>query len=203
MSSLNVGELVAVDFLAKYGMRVERFTQSEMRQGKTPDFLVLKGSDLVLYCEAKHVQHDQWLDKQLEVAAPLEIVGGARPDPVFNRLTDRIHEAAKQFDAVNHDRDYPNVLVFTNSDRQCGFPDLIAVLTGNFHADGGAVEPIYKQYSEGRIREEKQTVDLYVWRDEFPGSRKKEKLFFNQGSKHYATLCAVFHSHPERHRRMS
>src|SRR5207249_7292846 len=111
--------------------------------------------DFTFYCESKHVQHDDWLDKQLATAAPLEIVGGARPDPIFNRLTAHIHEAAKQFGAVNPDRGVPNVLIFTNSDAQCGFPDLMAVLTGNFYARGGAVEPIYRQYSEGRIREEK------------------------------------------------
>lgn len=45
--------------------RAERFSKSEMRQGKTPDFRVFKGADFVLYCESKHVQYDDWLDKQL------------------------------------------------------------------------------------------------------------------------------------------
>ena len=39
----------------------------------------------------------------------------------------------------------------------------MSVLTGNFHAEGGGVEPIYEEISEGRIREEKLTIDLYVW----------------------------------------
>jgi hypothetical protein len=50
-------------------------------------------------------------------------------DPIFNRLAEHIHHAAKQFDAVNHDHEYANVVVFTNSDAHCGFPDLLAVLT--------------------------------------------------------------------------
>lgn len=152
MDRLDIAEQMANPFMEQHRLRCERFNPAELRRGKTPDFRVFKGAELVLYCEAKHIQQDEWLNKQLNNAQPLQFVGGARPDPVFNRLTDRIHEAAKQFNAVNPDRFLPNVLVFTNSDHQCGFFDLIAVLTGNFYAESGAVEPIYKQYSEGRIR---------------------------------------------------
>jgi hypothetical protein len=171
-----------------------------MRQSKTPDFRVFKDSVFVLYCEAKHVQYDEWLDKQLENAQPLEIVGGSRHDPIFNRLADRIHDAAKQFDAVNRDREFPNVLVFTNSDTHCGFPDLLGVLTGNFYAESGALEPIYKGVSEGRIRDEKLTIDLYVWFNERRGSQQKGSVFFNDGSKHYAALCTLLGSDSAEHR---
>jgi hypothetical protein len=88
--------------------------------------------------------------------------GGLRHDPIYNRLADRIHEAAKELHAVNLDHEFPNVLIFTNSDTHCGFTDLLGVLTGNFYAEGGTIEPIYKEISEGRIREEKPTIDLYV-----------------------------------------
>jgi hypothetical protein len=60
----------------------------------------------------KHVQYDEWLDKQLAAAQPLEIGGGLRHDPIYNRLADRIHNAANQFEAVNPDRQFPNVLIF-------------------------------------------------------------------------------------------
>ena len=202
MGSVNRGEQVALEFFAKHGMRAERFTKAQMQQSKTPDFRVYDSDDFVLYCEAKHVQEDEWLDKQLANAAPLQIVGGARPDPIFNRLTDRIHEAAKQFDCVNHEHGYPNVLVFTNSDQVCGFFDLVAVLTGNFYAESGAVEHIYKQYSEGRIRQEKHTIDLYVWHDDYLGTTQKEKLYFNSGSKHYVALCTLLGSDAAKHVRI-
>jgi len=172
----------------------------EMRQGKTPDFRVFKGTEFVLYCESKHVQYDEWLDKQLADAQPLEIVGGLRHDPIYNRLADRIHDAAKQFEAVNPDRQFPNVLIFTNSDTHCGFPDLLSVLTGNFYAEGGVVDPIFKQISEGRIREEKLTIDLYVWLNEWKGKQQKGSLYFIAGSKHYAALSALLGSDPANHR---
>src|SRR5713101_5796572 len=120
---LNLGERAALEFFASYGMRAERFSKGEIRRARTPDFRVFKGKQLVSYCEAKHVRHDDWLDKKMKDARPLEIVGGARPDPIFNRLTTRIHEAAGQFEAVNPARDYPNILVFANSDGLCKFLD--------------------------------------------------------------------------------
>jgi len=150
----NLGEEFAIEWLARHGLRAERFSKTETRQGKTPDFRVFKDDEFVLYCESKHVQYDDWLDKQLENAKPLEIVGGLRRDPIFNRLASHIHEAAKQFHAVNAVHGFPNALIFTNSDTHCGFTDLLVAITGNFYAEGGAVEPTYKEILEGRIREE-------------------------------------------------
>jgi hypothetical protein len=73
----NLGEEFAIEFLARHGLRAERFSKAEMRQGKTPDFRVFKAVEFVFYCESKHVQYDEWRDKQLADAKPLEIVGGA------------------------------------------------------------------------------------------------------------------------------
>jgi hypothetical protein len=70
-SVLNLGEEFAVEYLSGRALRAERFTKAEMRQGKTPDFRVFKGTEFVLYCESKHVQHDEWLDNQLEHAKPI------------------------------------------------------------------------------------------------------------------------------------
>jgi hypothetical protein len=201
-SKKNLGEEFAIEWLARHGLRAVRFSKAETRQGKTPDFRVFKGTEFVLYCESKHVQYDEWLDKQLANAQPLEIVGGVRHDPIYNRLADRIHDSAKQFEAVNPDRQFPNVLIFTNSDTQCGFPDLLSVLTGNFQAEGGVVDPIFEQISEGRIREEKLTIDLYVWLNEWKGKQQKGSLYFNAGPKHYVALSALLGSDPANHRRV-
>jgi hypothetical protein len=175
-----------------------RFGKQETRFGKTPDFRVFKVEQVAFYCEAKHIQHDDWLDKKLQKAQPLEIVGGPRHDPIFNRIAEHIHKAAQQFDGVNHERKYPNVLVFTNSDRNCGFADLVSTLTGNFYAEGGGVDPIYKNVSEGRIRKEKLTIDLYVWFDE--GHPEKHWKFFVESSPHYAALSTLLGSNPANHR---
>lgn len=121
-SKNNLREEFAIEWLVRHGLRAERFTKMEMRQSKTLDFRVFKGTEFVFYCESKHVQFDEWLDKELASAQPLEIVGGLRHDPIYNRLADRIHDAAKQFEAVNPDHEFPNVLIFTNSILIADFP---------------------------------------------------------------------------------
>jgi hypothetical protein len=193
---LNLGEQVAVAFFAKYGLRCERFTERERRQGKTPDFRVFKKAEFVLYSEAKHIQEDTWLEDQMAAAPAGVPVGGLRPDPIFNRISNHIHRAAKQFLAVNPDHVYPNVLVFTSSDHLCTLKDLVSVFTGNFYADSGAVEYIYGQFSDGRIREEKYVIDAYVWHDDQPNAQDKIRLL--KSSKHFNGLCALFGVDPSK-----
>lgn len=202
---MDEGEQVAIDFLASHGLWAVRFAKHELRQGKTPDFRVFNSAGgLVLYCEAKRVQYDEWLDKQLKTAKPLAIVGGARPDPVFNRLCGHIHNAAKQFAAVNPKRELPNVLVLTNSDSHCTFHgDLIGVLTGNFYGEGGVVDRIYGQYAGGRIKQEKLAIDLYVWCDRWDSAQREPRRYFWRDSPHYGALCKVLNSDPAAHRKVS
>lgn len=64
------GESRVRDFLIANGLRVERFTKAELRQGRTPDFKVFAGGELAFYCEVKTAQEDEWLDKQLAAAPP-------------------------------------------------------------------------------------------------------------------------------------
>lgn len=130
----------------------------------------------------------------------LEIVCGLRHDPIVNRLAHRIHDAAKQFGPLNRDHEFPNVLVCTNSDTHCGFPDLLGVLRGNFHAEDGGAEPIYQGGFGGRIRAEKLTIDLYVWLNEWKSDQQKGSAFFSESSEHYVSLSALPGSDPARHR---
>jgi hypothetical protein len=193
-----VGEQRTIEFFAQYGLTCVRYTKDELRAGKTPDFKVYKGEEFVLYAESKHAQEDTWLGDQLKAAPPFAIVGGSRPDPIFNRLSTYIHEAVKQFDAVNPNHEYPNVLVFTSSDRHCTMADLVSVLTGNFYAESGLVEPMYKQISEGRIKYEKHMIDLYVWCNDWAGAKHRFQMFWMKGSKHYGRLCELLNSDPSK-----
>jgi hypothetical protein len=158
----------------------------------------------VAYAEAKHIQQDDWLAKELKDAKPSQIVGGPRPDPIFNRLTTHIHNAAQQFASVNPNHAYPNLLFLVNSDDHCTFHgDLVGVLTGNFYAKGGVVEPIYEQFSNGRIREEKLTIDLFVWWDEWKVPEERPRMWFWRDSKYYVTVCSLVGSNPAAHRKVS
>ena len=160
----NSEELVANE-LSKQGLACQRFSKSEIKNGKTPDFRVFKDNQFGFYCEVKEVKKDDW-------------ALGLRNDPIFNRLTDDIHTAVKQFDAVNPDNKFPNVLAFVNNDHMCGSLDLLGVLTGGLLLEGGGMAEIYYKFSKGRIKNEKDRIHLYLWYDSF----KANKVLFNQNN---------------------
>jgi hypothetical protein len=177
-------------YLENLGLTPKPFPKTEKRAGKTPDFRVFRNEAFAFYCEVKSSSEDRWLHKQLESSAAGELVGGLRNDPIFNRLASDIHEAIGQFDAVNNDQKFPNVLAIVNHDDMCGFNDLLAILTGNFYANDGTADPIYRKFSHGRIKDEKEKIHLFIWLDD----HKPHQLLFNQtSSDHHASLCTVFH----------
>ena len=191
------GEDQVQDYLKSLGLRAERFSKKELGQGdRTPDFRVFAGTELAFYCEVKSAQKDEWLEKLLDDAPPLTIVGGSRNDPTYNRISAHIHSAVGQFDSVNPAMDRPNVLAIVNADhRHRGFIDLISVLTGNAYVEGDEVWPIFRQFSEGRIREEKHRIHLYLWFD-----KKKDwmaKKFWSEAHPaHHADLLRYFKADP-------
>lgn len=176
-------------YLKNRGLTADRFSKAEKRRGKTPDFRVLLNGNVLFYCEVKSSPKDRWLGKQLSNAIPCELVGGARNDSIFNRLTTDVYDAAKQFNAVNKDQKHPNVLALVNHDDMCGFNDLLGILTGNFFANNGDVYPIYRQFSHGRIKDEKGNIHLFIWLDDHAPARL---LFSQTDEAHHATLCATF-----------
>jgi len=195
MKSVNDEEIVE-KFLRNScpGISVCRFTKKEKIDRKTPDFKILEADKLAFYCEVKSIDKDNWLDNQLEKAKPGEIVGGIRQDPIFNRLTDDIYKAEKQFKSVNKKREYPNVLVLVNHDIYCKFNDLLSVITGNFYAKGDVVLPIDKKYSEGRIKNAEYIIDLFIWLDD----NKPEQFLLSQRHEvHKVNLCRIFEKDPK------
>jgi hypothetical protein len=186
------------DRLGQHGLTASRFAKCEMECRRTPDFRVFKDNIFQFFSEVKSSRADKWLDVQIrgsvEVEQPPENVGGARKDPRFNRLTGDIHTAVKQFDAVNPNREHPNVLALVNHDRQLGFLDLLAVLTGKFFADDGSTHSIYRKFSEGRIKGDVPRIDLYLWLDDY----KPERLLFGQvDPRHHELLCEALELEPK------
>jgi hypothetical protein len=176
-------------FFGERRLGAARFAKAETRAGKTPDFRIVSGDKVIAYCEVKSPR-DEWLDDQLDSAAPGEIVGGSRSDPVFNRLGRIVRNAAEQFDAVNADRAVPNILVVVNHDPMSDWDDLRETLTGNFHAEDGSRYSTMKRVSEGEIREAKRRIDLYVWMDAKSG-KVGRYLFSDVDATHVASLCAA------------
>ena len=202
MSNANFdGENRVHECLTSKGLRVERFSKTELRQGKTPDFRVFAGDEMAFYCEVKTAQEDEWLDKQLAAAPPGTLAGGLRPDPTYNRISSYISSAVGQLDAVNPAMEWPNVLAIVNSDDGAGFTDLIQVLTGNAYCESGEVIPMFREYSEGRIREAKLRVHLYLWFNEWKAG-DPQKFFPEVHAPHHAALCAHFAVDPAEFKRL-
>jgi len=155
--------------LREWGFRPERFSKEEMRRSKTPDRRVYRETELVFFLEVKEVAPDDWL-------------GGVRADPRFNRLAADIHEAVKQFDSVNPNREIANVMVFVNRDSMCGSLDLYGVLTGDALTSDGGRLPIYGKQAHGRIKNERFRVDAYLWFDDYNAF----KVFINEADRRHS-----------------
>jgi hypothetical protein len=127
------------------GFSLERI--EAVPQERRPDFRMVSWRGLVGYCEVKSPR-DDWLDEQLELAPSGTIVGGARPDPTFNRIARHIEKAVTQFDTVNPDRSLPNVLVFVNHDDHASFNDLYETVTGYARAQSGERYPFHMHLAD-------------------------------------------------------
>ena len=180
-SGLDRGEQAAADFFAKRGLRVQRCSKED---GKTRDFRVFRNKEFVMFCEAKHLDCDDWVDKRLDK----QILGGVRADPIFSGLANHVHEAVKRFNSVNAKHEHPNTLFLANSDRMSDVLDLIAVLDGMLRAESGVPEPTYKRYSEVPVRKDKFTVDLIIWSNVW---MNKEPQLVWHPSIHHQRVCEL------------
>jgi hypothetical protein len=146
------------------GIVLERFNRHETLAGRTPDFKIMRDGKLFAFCEVKSPR-DDWLEEQIDTAPSGRLVGGARPDPTFNRIARHIGKAASQFHAVNADHALPNILVFVNHADASHRNDLIETLTGTFETESGERIPTVRHISEGRLGEVREQIDLYIWID--------------------------------------
>jgi len=149
-------------YLAERGLSSERFSHAETLAGKTPDFRVRQDGALRAYCEVKSPT-DPWLDDLLDDAPSFTLVGGARPDPIFNRLSRLLIKGDAQFTAVNPTREDLNILAYVNHDNASSYNDLRETLTGYFHAADGTKHPTMMDIAEGRIGEAKRRIDAFLW----------------------------------------
>ena len=164
-SKLSSDEAFALGYWKKKGFDVASFAKNEMRDRKTPDFLLKRNDEEIALCEVKSFQKDAWLEEQLMESALGELVGGPRPDPIFNRISNAVHTAFQQFESVNPDHSLLNFLFLVNYDTSANSEDLDRVLTGYENPRMALFEPTCVHFCGGRIREEKYKIDLYVWFD--------------------------------------
>jgi hypothetical protein len=175
-------DLVAA-YLAARGLSAERFSKEETLSGKTPDFQVRKGGEIVAYCEVKAPQDDPWFDDLLRDATPDKIMGCARSAPTFKRLARHLKKAASQFAAVNPNRTELNILAYVNHEDVTRYADFHEMLTGRFLATDG------KQFQTMRPPAKVREVDVYLW---FEGATAEPKPIVNDvDPERMRRVCAV------------
>ena len=124
------------------------------------------------------------------------VVGGGRNDPTYNRVSKKIHDAVKQFDSVNQDLAYSNVLVFVNHDKYSNVGDLRSVYDGGLIVEDGHRYPIFRKFSEGRIRVKKRRIHLFIWIDDLNGEPNDFRIYNLDSPDHLDILCDYFGSDP-------
>jgi hypothetical protein len=195
---LTADEALILGFWQGRGFEVSSFSEKEMKNSKTPDFILKKSGVDIAVCEVKSFLHDSWLDEQIEKAEPGELVGGLRNDPIYNRISNSIHTASKQFNSVNQGHQLLNFLVLINRDTHARYGDLISVATGYWDPLNGNYDLTHGQYSEGRIREEKKKIDLYVWIDIKRDGTMGLPHFFFGNPETTNTVCQIIEVDPQK-----
>jgi len=191
---MNRDENTVRDFLKEHSLIAEKFSKKEKNQSRTPDFRVFKKNELVFCCEVKSIEQDSFDELVLKHG----FYSRAGKNPIDDIISKKIHEAYRQFSAVNKGCNLPNVLVFVNHERtfqwkygalQRVVGEVILLIDGRYlHVGNRAID--------GRIKTEKFDIHLYIWIDVF---RNTEPLFlFLQSNKtHYYDLCKYFDKEPE------
>ena len=133
----NEAEELVCNYFRDSGFGVERIPESP-GLGKTPDLRLTDANGVtVAYCEVKSPR-DLWLQEQWAKALPGQrIVGGARADPIFNRIGRNLLKAAQQLGEYGPAANIPRIVVIVNRDSAATFNDLIETMTGKLHLGGG------------------------------------------------------------------
>lgn len=131
---------------------IEARTISKKNSRKTPDMNLYIEDTLFGCCEIKSIVDYDFV--------------GERFDPRYNKIQNKIHEAAKQFADYNSDRSVPNILFFINHYQHIGFQDLWTVLTGQVTPPNKPSEPLFAIYAKRLNRNnDLEYIDYFIWLD--------------------------------------
>jgi hypothetical protein len=186
---LSSDEALVSGYWQNKGFSVGSFNKKEMRGSKSPDFLLSLNGIEVAYCEVKSFQRDEWVEGLMKGAAASEVAGGLRHGPIFNRISNAVHTASTQFESVNSSRLLLNFLVMVNHDTSAGYKDLVHVLTEFEDPLNGIFDRTCMELSEGRIREEKGRIDLYLWINATRQGNLGQPSFYFSDSQTRSKVC--------------
>ena len=192
-NKVNSGEIKAQILLKKFKFKCKRFSKEEMRKlkNKTPDFIVHKNKQKILYCECKKLEQD---DRDFN-----EKNNYSLPDNTYDRISNKIKKACKQFKSVNANHKIPNVLFVYNECEETDQLDFVFTITGNLYSNEGTKIPALKKISEGKqIGKRKKIIDLCIWQNAKDNSTE---YMFDLASPYFKKLCKLFEKDPKKLKR--
>src|SRR3984893_14918642 len=165
---------------------LQPFSKEERTKGKTPDFKLMKGSELCGYCELNSPR-DDWVFEFPDDIKPGESVTETRRSPTSNNLARQIESAGEQFDAVNPDHKLPNVLVLVNHTVGRTRSDLHVTVTGIRVPDGPRLYTL-KPDKQRKVWEAARRVDLFLWID---AEKRTCQHVYPDDAVHRAAACRL------------
>lgn len=175
MNSMSVSqsERYVIDLLKRrFGIFLFKVPEDDEAR---PDFECIRDGQRVFMAELKDIKYyppsEQrgWTIPQLDEKF---CHFSHRTDNAVSRVADKIHDAFRQLKTSPS----PRVLILLNDDSMVDVKDLEEAFTGQ-HVYGSEafsyVNVVSKKIAEGKIREEKSKIDLYVWIE-----RRNEKIQF-------------------------
>lgn len=150
-------------FQTKYGILLQKII--EIDGVKTPDFEFLTGNKRIFVCELKDFEHVEPSEEAgwSVTNHPDGSVEASKASNAPNRISQQIYKAYQQLSKYSE----PKVLIFLNHSGM-DYRDLEETYRGYFIIEYGD-KKIKKTYSmrasEGRIKNFKSKIDLYIWID--------------------------------------
>lgn len=156
-------------FQSRYQIHLEKIDERGGEKGKTPDFEYRENGKQVFVCELKNFQNLRpsektgWkIKKHSDTFTSFSRISNA-----IHRVSDAIHHAHKQLEHY----DTLKVLIILNQNWKLGVDNLEETIKGyrvlGMDDEGTLIDNYAKRASEGKIKNIKMNIDLYVWIDSF------------------------------------
>jgi hypothetical protein len=141
-------------------IEAERYSDSDLKRGKTPDFKLFKHASLCGFCEMKSPRDDVVFE------APESGFVVRKNLPFYRKLGSHIRRAALQFDAVNPNHRLPNILAFVTHSPEIERRDLIPTIAGlPPPPDIGRRIFMLGRKMQEQVMHAARAVDLFLWID--------------------------------------
>lgn len=186
--NLTKGENLAIELFSKFDLAAERIVRAD---AKHADFLIKKNRKVIAVCEVKDIEDVEPSEATGYLKNEFDL--WAREDNLPARIGNKVYEGWQQLKGYNS----PKILLLVDFDSD-NPNELVYALQGGgvFHSvkkpEDKQIFQIAPEVANGRIKDIKQKIDLYIWLDgrkgiepkfyyyNCTGKELRTKFFFNR-----------------------